>query len=704
MSDEEGATLLDLRVVVANWYQRRLRSFFRRTLNQGVGAFLIFALSLTTAAICARLAWIGGLQDQQYVARLMQAKVQPQTEATRGTVLSLLLAGLEDEKLSRELYCNGRKSNACGVGLDLWQRTQQLIDTVDLQASHSPDSDKTAESEIIAQTLGSNDTGVAGTLSLNLLGRRNLASDQPPSIDDEMTNSANCGDLEKNRKLKSTYLLSEPLCTGTGASLTVEIIPEQAADAFGQGVMQARRDQDQSPVDALRIRDFRLRRGHLDSVLFDLVIGSMTLQLHKQYKPGPRESTGPEIAAAYFITADSLIRYWRRTGGTNPEELPSYRLWAARPYFESLLKYVNTTEPVETRAYMDFAGNGIVYTQCHPLSTSSPPTQFRFETHSRAGIGALCVDYSLTDSGMTSLVNVVAQGPVTDAIEIVFSPGAKNPSFAKDAHSLPSWAISDAVRSDLSKVANELNSDPAKRREIIPLGSDTGVLPSAIFLIPSRIDNDGRLTGILMRVAGIGPLGSRPVPMLITIVALAVALGALLAGFTGSREVARRERLLGRLRSLQIAVIQTDGLDRITAANDRAEDLIGRELPAFGLEEAPQPEYWKVFDSDSILLEKEVALGPVPQSPDRLSVEHVDRDTILQQRESGRSSTYYVRLRSPAARESGQSGWRSFARRVRRIDRHEDLLATFGVLETVPTAIVEALVSNLKPRPSPDRA
>src|SRR5688572_28070710 len=100
MAGGEGTTLIDLEVAVRDCYQRRIRSFLKRTLNQGLGPFLVFAITLTLAALATRLFWWGGSEDQAYVARLMTAKIQPQTEATRATVLSLLLTALEDPQVS----------------------------------------------------------------------------------------------------------------------------------------------------------------------------------------------------------------------------------------------------------------------------------------------------------------------------------------------------------------------------------------------------------------------------------------------------------------------------------------------------------------------------------------------------------------------------------------------------------------------------
>jgi hypothetical protein len=215
---------------------------------------------------------------------------------------------------------------------------------------------------------------------------------------------------------------------------------------------------------------------------------------------------------------------------------------------------------------------------------------------------------------------------------------------------LPDWASSETLKSDIMRTASLMSSDAASRRDIQPLDADRR--QDAVFLVPARVRSDGKMESILLRVNGLGPLGSRPVAMLSCIVALAIALIALIAGFRGSREVAEREQLLGRLRSLQRAVLQTDGRDRITAANDRAEELMARALPTFGLEGGPTPPvFWDIFEHRSVLIETRTAHGSIELCPGNESV-------IRSSRELGNTTSYYVRLKSarPQAARSTLGG------------------------------------------------
>lgn len=772
----QGAQLADVQLVVADWYRKRLGTYFRRTLNQGLGAYLIFAVSLTVALISARLAWVGGMEDRRYVSDLMKTEVQPQSEASRGVVLSLLLSGLDTSPLSEELYCNGPKVGACSTGTKLWMHTQALIDSVE-QAQSDPDErdlliQKTA-SDIDAAAPGQHLESLTKQLTDNVDERARLLS-AASAFDLDLRARAGdlCGDFEEIDKRARMFFLSAPFCISNAAGVTIEVVPQQVADAIN--IPTARTDEvsdSQSDVantnaptsgdsaavdlqvDVRRLRDYRVLRAQLDSEIFEIAVASMRDKLLHSHEaesdsPGledseedeaPRTKRGPTITAAFFISVDSVIRYWARTSDVKTTILPAHRLWATRPYFEAMLNKNDNSSAQRTRAYMDFAGHGVVHTECHPLtgtsrlfpsrsvvtqSDGSPgnATALNGEAPKRIVLGAVCVDYALSDSGVNDLIKKIDDGPLADAQRVVFGLGPAGkwlPDRSKDYD----WGNTKSLHNALKLAANEIGTNPASRRDILPIDVDGE--DASIFLVPLRDRQDGKLDTVVLRVAGVGPLGSRPEAMAVTAVFGAIAIGALLAGFRSSKAVALRERLLGRLRSLQVGVLQTDGKDQITAANDRAEELLDLTLPPFGVQSGEPRKYWKVFDQESILSIKRFDINSLISDWGTEDLELGTEAEIKANRRDGDTTAYFVKLqtkrsscasvssRTLGKRENPRSGISPFWLRVtagpilmprsvrggRRIrvgaPGGNDYDETFGVVEPVSTDLGEQLDSIL---------
>jgi PAS domain-containing protein len=541
------------------------------------------------------------------------------------------------------------------------------------------------------------------------------------SVERPLTDMAvSCGNARDIRERSAAFYLPPPLCSAGVGSRTFQVTPQQVADALGRlGTAESAR----LAPETLRQRDFRVRAAQRHAAVFDVVIDALADQLYASMSStknndesdaatsGRKSNEEPVIAAAYFISVDSVIRYWTRAGSVGPGTLPGHRLWAARPYFETLLQSMRFDEPIRTRAYMDFAGHGIVYTECSGLMASAreypaPVTSDLVRT--RVGVGAVCVDYALTDEGVAQLVDAVNRGPVADSMRVTFSR-ASGGNWQLKREELPLWAAASDLEQELDHAAIQFSTNPANRRDILALGS--GEDESAAFLIPTRVRDDGNLDAIAVRVSGIGPLGSRPVAMMVATIFGALSLGALLAGFRGSRAVAKRERLLGRLRSLQVAVLQTDGHERITAANDLAEDLVGRMLPTFGLEAARLPNFWDIFDRRSI---HEVDLASGPDDELGFSVVKGDEFAIRDARERGETTSYYVRLRMPRTIDEPHlrlsPRWlritagpilrprpaHTLLRRIMQLGQiQDDAQATFGVMEPVPDVLGQKLDSKM---------
>jgi hypothetical protein len=661
MSNGQGAQLVDVQLFAADWYRKRLGNFFRRTLNQGLGAYLVFAISLTIALISARLAWMGGMEDRKYVSDLMKTEVQPQSEATHGVVLSLLLAGLASGPLSDELYCKGPTSHSCKTGAKLWKVTQGLVDALE-KAQSRPDGEELRLTSVATQLQtdwpGSDLNSLEQRLAGNVHGRERLMKSASTIGAQTRADSGDlCGDPKDIAQRAQMFYLAAPYCVNNADEVTIQVIPQQAADAFD---IAAPLIEETAAGDVRRQRDFRVLRAQLDAEVFDIAVRSMRHELIATQPEmvnsddaddsvaNDRRSPGPIITAAFFISVDSVIRYWSRSGELKPTSLPAHRLWAARPYFETMLNKIDSATPLTTRAYMDFAGHGVVYTECHPLTANwrlFPPRAepARSITPAPVVVGAVCVDYALSDVGVTKLVAKVDSGPVADASRIVFSTGAAG-KWAPEPFKQMGWTRSEALDKELKKAADDFSTNAESRRDIRSI--DIKGADSTIFLVPLRVRVDGKLDAILLRVTGVGPLGSRPEAMIVAAIFGAIALGSLLAGFRSSKAVAARERLLGRLRSLQVGVVQTDGSDYITAANDRAEELFDRPMPPFGIVTRVRPKFWEVFNKTRILFDKRnLHLLSSDLRPGDLSLG--SEDEIKKERELGKTTAYFVSLKTP---------------------------------------------------------
>jgi hypothetical protein len=280
---------------------------------------------------------------------------------------------------------------------------------------------------------------------------------------------------------------------------------------------------------------------------------------------------------------------------------------------------------------MDFGGNGIVSTECRAVfeGLQAPRVSAAIASDPQDGIprgdrvanartvaGAVCVDYALSESATQDLIRKISDEPIAHAVLVdiaTSSTGEWIASVRKLKGIATQWTQGSIAKSLVETVA-ETYRDPEKRRVIQPLKVPHS-LPAA-FLVPTRIRSDGAYEAILLEVTGVSPFGTRPWPMGLVLLFGGLAIVFLFWGFAASREGARHERLLGRLRSLQTAVIQTDALETITAANDRAEEIIGRQLPTFGLKSGLRLRFWGVFDEKTLLLENSadaVALGIQPR-------------------------------------------------------------------------------------------
>jgi hypothetical protein len=225
MADNAASNLAELEGAGAAWYGRRLRYFFSRTTNQGLGPFLAFAVALTASFIFARCVYFKVAQDRLYVTRLLETELQPMSEVTRGAVLSIVLQALNEPgtNLTKHLECHATDIGDCPLGRKIQDRTQLLIELADrikesggvralppefradlLQVFPAP--------QLIEERVQ------------QLLSAVDPATTAPPED--------SCKDA-RGKERAERFHAAVAVCEDSAASHTVQVVPQHTADAIG---------------------------------------------------------------------------------------------------------------------------------------------------------------------------------------------------------------------------------------------------------------------------------------------------------------------------------------------------------------------------------------------------------------------------------------------------------------------------------------
>ena len=641
------------------WYRRRLASFFSRATNQGLGPFVLFAVAATLFSVLARTVWITSEKDRQFVSNLLRAEMQPGTELTQGAVFSVLVTALDHETLAGALFCGERTSGDCGAGLELWRATQNAT---------------AAPSRIPAPPPAPTPT----------------PTPVPTPAEIPEPGATPCTGEDRDHRRRIRFRLDAPLCEGTDATYTIQIVPETVAgEARPPG----------ASVSLLRQRIQDARAVGRD-------FATAVEKLSKTWEPSKAADEAPRMVAAYFVSIDSVLQYWSRDKGRFPGELPTWRSWAARPYFERLVRELPPDGSIETKPYLDFAGNGIIYTRCHAVRRTDAVQELIM-------LGAVCIDYGLTDLSIRKLVEAIDRSPLSEAALVVYTQQADQSWLSRhhlvadgDTASpaeVGSLQFSSRERQWIEWLPSAWQDGDADRDGIIPSPDD-----ESLFFARLGKQSDGASIGVAFRIVGIGPFGSRPYLMALAALSFAIAFGAYWTGVGSSRQIARRENLLGRLRSLQVGVLQSDAEDIITAGNDRAEELVRRSLPTFGLDHS-RIYFWDLFDRSRIMRISSGAEGKSQQDIQEVDLERTKAKQIQRERLRGATTIYYVRLLRPSIRTEGgvaddwlrvQAGpvikplddrkpGMSLQSALRNVK--QDLSGTFGILESVDAALAQLL-------------
>jgi hypothetical protein len=363
------------------------------------------------------------------------------------------------------------------------------------------------------------------------------------------------------------------------------------------------------------------------------------------------------LTAAYFVSVDSMLRYWRKEPVDPVMALPRTMLWASREYVATYTRGdTAVTDEYVSQPYIDIAGAGIVQTVCRAVPDRSSPNRGSTASPARALYdggdgstppkharfsGIVCADLALRQGAVQKLVRYIQGGPLVYAglVNISVKGDATVQREADDRHAGELERVTESAQWRDSFPAGWIDGPASRGTTRVQVDSDTwyvvptarsGVNLNAIALHPTPSSGVGRLTRWLF-------LGS--------------IFGAafVLLTFTAhqSRRVSVASRDLARLRGLPLAVIESR-IDQkapddyasqiVVAGNDRAEEVLQIRLPNFGLNVGANPTLGELVQVGKLIPTRLDNATPCEVL--------VDGKEILASRRRGDTNTYYARLKS----------------------------------------------------------
>ena len=335
-------------------------------------------------------------------------------------------------------------------------------------------------------------------------------------------------------------------------------------------------------------------------------LGRIAAALHddKNYK----------VVQAFYVSAHGATANWSETGRSSCDiytKDDGYSL-AERPYMIELRDNFRASKltTVNLGFYVDAGGKGIVATTCvadvDPMASSIR--------------GAACVDYQPTPAAEFRIGQSADFGLLTGRIE--------PPPYvaSKLAERTGSFCIED-------REGDQVAIWRSIEREVAPI-------ENPICHVPLSTDNN-----LWLQLSYRKPDAYRWLYVCL-LAAISTAVLVYATKMTAAWRAA--EARLGLLRDLPAAIVQVDNgpLAKVLGASDRAEELVGEELPSFivpgpGFEKADaiQTQFWTLFARDGYEIERH-ANG----SESIAEVEDIAAATISK-REKGLSSIYMVRLK-----------------------------------------------------------
>jgi hypothetical protein len=679
-------TLADIPSDLARWYARRLKYAWTTSVNEGLGFFIAYTILICASAIVGQRSLFLRDQDESRLDQFLQSDHQVRDADRFVSALSVVLSGLRPEQRINQGACPPASSE-CERARNVLDATVQFAGFIAALAATAPGqkqlTDAQKETEIAAslsnnhlpagaarlaapaisrgvETLGSLKQDVDTTGSGTKSAATSMEAARFP-----LNGTSYCqpsmevpGALEQERLRRELFDLSQAVCLQPGADLSGLQIPEENAD-FAR-----------SPdVAKMRVGD-RITRAIGISFALEAALRAS----QKAGSPQPAvcvccSRDGRPIAcddretrnftAAFFVSADSVLRYWRSETVDPVMQLPKNLLWAAREYFATYVRGdTATSDEYVSQPYIDIAGAGIVQTICRAVPFWPAPDAAAPTKHVA---GVVCADLALREASVNELVSYIAGGPLVSAGLVRISARGEATIESKLEGSRlaelrdvttsaewersfpPGWVVGPQSRSPTKLRAASENW------YVVPIArSGTDLL--AIALHPAPASAVGRL----VRWAVLGSM---------------CGAALILLTFTAqqSRRVSIAGRELARLRGLPVAVMESRqnsaapqdySRQIIIAGNDRAEEILQIRLPNFGLTVGAKPELGNIFDTKTLI---RTTMDGSPKKG------IVDYDTISESRRRGETTAYYVRFKAKGKKkvvilsDDGQAACKEFS-------------------------------------------
>ena len=301
----------------------------------------------------------------------------------------------------------------------------------------------------------------------------------------------------------------------------------------------------------------------------------------------PDAEAGMRPVQAYFISPDSAIRIWTTDVPSNALFNPT-RLWAGASYFHQFYDDKGSSERW-TPAYLDFGGYGVVKTMCSALDLPTPGTggSESDSTASAKGssgrqelVGVICTDIQLPADSVAAAID---RSPFLEVYDAKFRSDSAGASLTIQRVSKPNPLrpagvdLIDELRAELLRLRGVGRLAP-NRMTPLRIASSSDAAPVA-YMLPMSSGPEHVRRGLIAvpQIPGI-PVGIK--------IAWGLAVGLLLlfvAFFVTALGRASRVRDFGLrmalLRNLPVGFLETDWSENIVLANDRAEEILGVELP-----------------------------------------------------------------------------------------------------------------------------
>jgi hypothetical protein len=697
-------TLGDIPSDLARWYAQRLRYLWITSVNEGLGFFIAYTALILAAILQTHSCLTLRSVDEKRLDEFLQSDHQVRDEDRYVSALSIVLSALRPEQRISAGTCP-RDSTECAsarqaintavemaelIATRATLRTQVPLSPGETGRSVAPEVTRSTDVADIANILTGNHlpAGAAATaliavqMGVTLL-RSFDGAGQAPAIRNRAQVSASASSTAKrsespyvpltkceptldapvtaqeNRRLQLE--LPEALCQEAESDVSSLQLPEQIA-----GLESATSAAHAQLLDRLHWAigiSFALEAA-LRASLLQATSRCLNNQSSAQCA---RDRESHHFIAAYFVSVDSIMRYWRDETIDPVKRLPRDFHWAEREYFRTYERGDTAlSDEYVSQPYIDMTGLGIVQTICRavtaPLGESQdqqtapgsrtitsgqtapgqgvPGRSMAPERQMRIA-GVVCADLALRRLAVRSLVAYIQAGPLVSAGlvriqangETAIEPTGESADvpYLQELINSTQWAGTFSpgwTSGPPSRAPTRLQVD-SRIWYVIPLArSGTGLL--AVALRPSPSSGVGRL----FRWAWLGGT-------------CGAALVLLTFTANQSRRVASTSRDLARLRGLAAAVIEIRQPSEqenyagqiIVAGNDRAEEVLQLPLPNFGLTQGARAAMWSLFDLDKLVPAKADGLHP--------QATLITPREIGETRRRGDTSTYFARLKRP---------------------------------------------------------